>query len=133
MTFDARQLAAPARRPTILICDDEEDLLVVLEKRLRLEKFEVLSTRGVDEALEALDNWKVSAVVVDLNLREPGDGIKLVRAVHAWHRGVSCIAFTGFDCSEATRLGIPCVHKGDGSFRELVSKLRAVLGYGPYG
>lgn len=133
MNSVARQPSAPARRPTILICDDDRELLVELERFLVRQKFLVLSASSVDGALELLDIWKVSAVIFELTLNGL-DSALLVRAVHAWHRGVACIALTNRGCEKAKELGIPCIHKEDpGSRRELVSKLRASLGYGPNG
>lgn len=118
----------------MLVVDDEPTLLIALERYLSREGFRVLSASTIEIALELLDHWSVSAVVVDVCLRG-ADGMTLVDAVHRWHRGLACIVLTGVQdgCAEARARGLPCVEKGVDSFRELVSKLRASLGYGPMG
>jgi len=120
--------------PTLLIVDDDPLILVALDRHLRREGFQVLTCSTIESALETLDHWTVSAVIVDIKLAG-ADGMTLVEAVHRWHRGVSVVILTGLPdgCAEAHARGLPCVEKGDGSFRELVRKLRASLGYGPHG
>lgn len=109
-------------------------VLVALDRYLRAHGFQVISTATIETALELLDNWSISAVVVDVHLRG-ADGMTLVDAVHRWHRGLAVVVLTGAPdgCDEARARGLPCVQKGVESFRELVAKLRASLGYGPNG
>lgn len=106
-------------------------MLGVLERYLRREGFQVLSAPTIEAALELLDHWSISAVVVDLHIGGH-DGMALVDAVHRWHRGLSVVILTGdpSGCAAARSRGIPCVQKGEpGSLHELVSVLRALLGF----
>jgi CheY-like chemotaxis protein len=125
----------PPHRPVVLIADDEPALLLVLERYLTRAGFRVLSASTIEIALQLLDEWSISAVVVDLRFGS-ADGMTLVEAVHRWHHGLSVVAFTGHPegCDQARAAGVPCVEKGNaGSFGELVGLLRSALGLGQNG
>jgi DNA-binding NtrC family response regulator len=119
----------------VLVADDDQSILAVLERYLTRAGFHVLSASTIEIALALLDEWSISAVIVDLRFGS-ADGMTLIEAVHRWHKNLAVVAFTGHPegCDEARAAGVPCVEKGNaGSFGELVGLLRAALGLGKNG
>lgn len=116
--------------PTILVVDDDEDLLIMVERYLKREGFGVLTCKTIPMALQLLDEWSISVVVTDLYL-EDAEGTTLLEAVHRWHRGVSAIIMTGDHtaCLKYRALGVPCVVKGEAeAMSKLVSVIRGRIG-----
>lgn len=56
--------------PTVVIADDEPDLLAVLHDRFVAVGFEVLSARNGVEALEQIQEKRPEAVILDLMMPE---------------------------------------------------------------
>jgi DNA-binding response OmpR family regulator len=70
--------AALSHRPLILVADDDDDILALVEVRLELAGYEVLTARSGDEALRmALDHSPDLAI---LDVMMPGlDGYEVTR------------------------------------------------------
>src|SRR3954470_23719759 len=92
----------PPHRPVVLIADDEETIRAVLERYLARAGFHALSASTIEIALALLDEWSISAVIVDLRFGS-ADGMTLIEAVHRWHKNLAVVAFTGHPegCDEA--------------------------------
>ncbi|VAX21633.1 hypothetical protein MNBD_NITROSPINAE03-1785, partial [hydrothermal vent metagenome] len=66
---------------TVLIVDDEEDILSLLEKTLGKSGFKALSSTSAIEALVMLQDNLVSVLITDI--RMPGmDGLNLIQQAH---------------------------------------------------
>ncbi len=70
--LDADPGAAPPR--TLLVVDDEEDVLAILRQQLRQQPFRVLTASSASEALEIFEENMESVQVVLSDLRMPGTG-----------------------------------------------------------
>lgn len=67
---------------TVLVVEDDEDILSLVSKRLVLDGYEVVEARDGDEALKLARERKPDIAVVDLGL--PGlDGIDVLRGIRA--------------------------------------------------
>lgn len=67
---------------TVLVVEDDEDILTLVTKRLRLDGYEVVEARDGEEALDLAREWQPSIAVLDLGL--PGiDGIEVLRRIRA--------------------------------------------------
>ena len=67
---------------TVLVVEDDEDILTLVTKRLRLDGYEVVEARDGEEALELAREWQPSIAVLDLGL--PGiDGLEVLRRIRA--------------------------------------------------
>jgi DNA-binding response OmpR family regulator len=67
---------------TVLVVEDDEDILSLVTKRLRLDGYEVIEARDGDEALALAQKRKPDIAVLDLGL--PGlDGIDVLRRIRA--------------------------------------------------
>jgi type IV pilus assembly protein PilB len=69
-------------RPVVMIVDDEEGLLLILGKKLGIEKYDVVSARNGKEALAKLEQVTPDLIVVDLMLPEI-NGHQLVEKIRA--------------------------------------------------
>jgi len=54
-----------ARRPSILVVDDEERILSALRRTLRREGYEIVTSESVHEALQILDERPVDMILSD--------------------------------------------------------------------
>jgi len=80
---------------TVLIVDDEEDILTLLEKTLSKSGFKVLSSTSAIEALVMLQDNVVSVLITDI--RMPGmDGLGLIEQAQEIKSEVPIIVITGF-------------------------------------
>ncbi len=73
----------PERPPRVLLVEDEEDLARNLEDLLRLDGFDVMSTRSGARALEMVRRWRFDAVVLDLVAAGDADGFEVCRALRS--------------------------------------------------
>ncbi|HEV7557553.1 MAG TPA: response regulator [Kofleriaceae bacterium] len=75
--------AAPALKDvSILVIDDDPDVLELYQRLARAAGARVVTATNVAEALDALADWKPDAIVCDLHL--PGmDGYGLIERVRA--------------------------------------------------
>lgn len=76
MALASEERALSTRR--ILIAEDDEDVRVLLEKRLKNEGYSCLGCRSVEEALSALKSFKPDLVILDLGFRE-ASGLALLQ------------------------------------------------------
>ncbi len=58
----------------ILVVDDEEDLLLLLEKRLTAEGYEVIKAATGQEALQKAKIWKPNLILLDIMLPDIDGG-----------------------------------------------------------
>jgi len=65
---------------SVLVVDDEENLLVLLDKVLSKEGYQVKTTTGAYEALEFLDQNDISVALIDIRMY-PIDGIALLAEI----------------------------------------------------
>ncbi|WP_309231455.1 response regulator transcription factor [Nocardia sp. SYP-A9097] len=68
--------------PTVLVVDDDEDVLVSVERGLRLSGFRVVIARDGAQALRAVNETSPDAVVLDMNMPIL-DGAGVVTALRA--------------------------------------------------
>jgi DNA-binding response OmpR family regulator len=67
---------------TVLVVEDDEDILTLVSKRLRLDGYEVVVARDGEEGLELARKRQPDIAVLDLGL--PGlDGIEVLRHIRA--------------------------------------------------
>lgn len=67
---------------TVLVVEDDEDILTLVTKRLRLDGYEVVEARDGEEAWELAREWQPTIAVLDLGL--PGiDGLEVLRRIRA--------------------------------------------------
>ncbi|HLY95465.1 MAG TPA: response regulator [Gaiellaceae bacterium] len=67
---------------TVLVVEDDEDILSLVTKRLRLDGYDVIEARDGEEGLELAREQKPSIAILDLGL--PGiDGLEVLRGIRA--------------------------------------------------
>jgi DNA-binding NtrC family response regulator len=92
-----------ARRPNVLIVDDDAEYLILLRQALSRD-FEVITAQGVDEANRRL-NFTVDAMLLDLRLEGGGEedraAIRLLDAVRDMRPPIPVIVMTAFGDVEA--------------------------------
>jgi two-component system KDP operon response regulator KdpE len=71
------------QRDSVLVCDDEPQILRALRVILRDAGYQALPAGGVEEALDLAAVARPVAAIVDLLLPD-GDGIELCRALRQW-------------------------------------------------
>ncbi|HEY1539717.1 MAG TPA: response regulator [Solirubrobacteraceae bacterium] len=74
---------AAAAEPTVLVCDDESQILRALRVVLRDAGFRVLPAATATEALDLGALHALDAAIIDLVLPD-GDGIEVTRTLRAW-------------------------------------------------
>ena len=87
---------------SILVVDDEADLVTTYERLLRRGGHRVVSTSSLREGLLMVEREPLGLVVADLRLPD-GDGLELVRAARRGRIPVPSIVVSGF-VSHASRL-----------------------------
>jgi two-component system OmpR family response regulator len=123
--------AVDDQRPaTVLVVDDEPNILALLSASLRLSGFEVHAAGNGARALTAVAQARPDIVVLDVTLPD-GDGFTLARALRAAHGQLPVLFLTARDGVEDRIAGLTA--GGDDyvtkpfSLEELVLRLRAIL------
>jgi CheY-like chemotaxis protein/two-component sensor histidine kinase len=97
---EAKAPDVPSTRPaarSILIVDDEEDVIMTLQDILEFDGHAVVTASSGGAAMKALDEQRFDAVLTDLRMQET-DGISLFRHIADAHPGiVSRVAFVTGD------------------------------------
>jgi DNA-binding NtrC family response regulator len=80
---------------TVLVVDDEENVLRSLERLFRREPYRLLTAASAEEALAAVEREPVHLVMADQ--RMPGmTGIQLIQRIREQHPEVMRVVFTGY-------------------------------------
>lgn len=80
---------------TILVIDDEEEVMVRLKRFLEKEGFLVFGTTNPEEGLRIIEQNKIDVVITDVKMKEM-DGIELLRRAKALYQDIEGIVVTGF-------------------------------------
>jgi two-component system nitrogen regulation response regulator NtrX len=82
------------KQPTLLICDDDSLYAEALKKNLQ-GPFEVLVAKNGDETLDALKKENVQAVLLDIQMRTPQEGLDYLPKIRALDAELPIIMLTG--------------------------------------
>jgi DNA-binding NtrC family response regulator len=96
-------------RHSVLLVDDEENVLKSLARALKGEPYEVVSARGAEEALRLLERRPVSLVISDLNMPGTG-GFELLRTIKERHPEVIRLILTG---QADTKAAMRAINEGE--------------------
>ena len=69
---------------TVLVVDDDRDIVTLIAKSLTLEQFNVIPTHSGKEALSLLEYSAIDFVVLDINMPDM-DGLELCRKIRTSH------------------------------------------------
>jgi DNA-binding response OmpR family regulator len=67
---------------TVLVAEDDEDILLLVATRLERDGFDVLTARTGMEALELMREHRPQVAVLDIGMPPP-DGLEVVRQIRA--------------------------------------------------
>ncbi|OGR37412.1 MAG: sigma-54-dependent Fis family transcriptional regulator [Desulfovibrionales bacterium GWA2_65_9] len=90
-----QQPGQPGQGATILVVDDDKNILQVLEARLSFAQYKTLTARSAEEAVEILAHHQVDLVVSDVKMPGMG-GVGLLREVLAQWPQVPVILLTAY-------------------------------------
>ncbi len=82
------------KKETILVVEDDEDLLRLIAKTLRQEHYNVIATEKGTEAIEIIKSQKVDLVITDIMMPEK-DGIEVIDEIFELNSAMPIIAITG--------------------------------------
>ena len=68
--------------PTVLVAEDDEDILLLVATRLKRDGFDVVTARTGAEALELVRKRRPQVAVLDIGMPPP-DGLEVVRRIRA--------------------------------------------------
>lgn len=109
---------------SILIVDDEMDLLNIMSSILEKQQFHVYKATGVQAALKLLESNVVDVICSDFNMRD-GTGLDLLEELRQQNIATPFMLMSGNDDSrlehEVERLGGSFCCKTD---NELISKIK---------
>ncbi|MFA5352748.1 MAG: response regulator transcription factor [Thermodesulfovibrionales bacterium] len=94
-------------RSTILVIDDDPDILRVLRANLELHRFGVVTAGSWAEGQQALAAKRPDLLILDLTLPD-GDGIDLCRAVRKENPRLPVIMLTARDTISDKVMGLEC-------------------------
>jgi len=93
----------PATLPRLLVVDDDEAVLDTLSQVLQASGFQVSFAANVNEALALIGSQTFDALLSDLHMPQPGDGLTVVSAMrHANPKAVTLIASAFPELQRAT-------------------------------
>ncbi|MDR3566465.1 MAG: sigma-54 dependent transcriptional regulator [Syntrophobacteraceae bacterium] len=117
-------------KPTILVVDDDLDILAVLEARLSSIDYRVLTASGGEKALKLLKSGPVDLLISDVKMPGLG-GMDLFSAVQQIYPGLPVMFLTAYgtipDAVKAMKAGAVEYLTKPFNGRELVSKVQEVL------
>ena len=100
---DLLQPTNPAALPRILLVDDDDAVLDTLSQVLSASGFQVSSAASVNQALALIGSQTFDALLSDLHMPQPGDGLTVVSAMrHASPKAVTIICSAFPEMQQAT-------------------------------
>ena len=69
-------------KPTVLVAEDDEDILLLVATRLKRDGFDVVTARTGAEALELVRDRRPQVAVLDIGMPPP-DGLEVARRIRA--------------------------------------------------
>lgn len=118
-------------RRTVLVVDDDPNILEVLEARLSLSDFDVVTAGGAEEALVKMNASKVDLVITDVRMPGMG-GDELFRRARSLQPHLPVILLTAFgtipDAVRAIKEGVVDYLTKPFDGQDLVRKVREILG-----
>jgi len=94
-SLDSRMMAGLKRRRTLLLVDDEENILSALKRLLRRDGYDILTALGAAKGLELLASHPVDVIVADQ--RMPGmSGVEFLRRVKILHPETVRLVLSGY-------------------------------------
>jgi two-component system KDP operon response regulator KdpE len=120
---------APAKRPRVLVVDDEPQIVRALKVLLREAGFEVVPAETASEALDLAAVHPPEAAIIDLVLPD-GDGVEVTRTLREWSEmPILVLSAVGEEEQKVRALEAGAddyITKPFGA-RELVARLQAAL------
>lgn len=93
----------------ILIVDDEPYLVDILSFLFKEKGWETLGMKDGKEALEAIESFRPSVIISDINMPEV-DGLEMLEAIHKKELNIPVILLTAFrDDKKMQRAWAACV------------------------
>lgn len=90
-------IPAPSKRFTILLVEDDPEVLATIGRRLENHGYAVLLAMNGPEALEAIDNAdRIDLLVTDVVMPKGIDGHELAQDVRRRHEGVEVVMISGY-------------------------------------
>ena len=125
----------PKRNGTILVVDDEHDVLEMIEVGLGLDGYRVLLAGSGEQAIELLETRSIDLVISDL--RMPGtNGFETISRLRELSPHLPVIVVTGYLAPDAIatcrRLGGIHFLPKPFRFRDLTRAVRSALGTAPH-
>jgi CheY-like chemotaxis protein len=97
------QPGKPAALPRVLLVDDDDSVLDTLTQVLQVSGFEVCAAPSVNQALALIGSQTFDALLTDLHMPQPGDGLTVVSAMrHANPQAVTIICSAFPEMQQAT-------------------------------
>jgi CheY-like chemotaxis protein len=125
------------KNPWVLVVDDVRSALVLAERMLRANGYQVVVKETIADALVELDKNRIySAVVSDwLFKKGEGNGLTFLKMVRSWYgkNGIACILWTvdPAGCVLARDEEIACIEKTGSERADFLKVLdREIRGYG---
>jgi diguanylate cyclase (GGDEF)-like protein len=93
--LDRRMLGGMKRSRTLLLVDDEANILSSLKRLLRADGYQILTALGAEQGLELLASHRVDVIVSDQ--RMPGmSGVEFLRRVKVLHPATIRLVLSGY-------------------------------------
>jgi DNA-binding response OmpR family regulator len=120
----------PSNEYTLLLVDDEEDLLESLQWNFEYNNFNILTACSGNKAFEVYKSNQVDGIITDVRMPD-GDGMQLVKNIREHFGQIPTITFiTGFTditTKEAYGMGVSGVFTKPFSFDVLLKHVQCLL------
>ena len=119
----------------ILVVDDDNDILLLLDKWLKQEGFEVITVTSAEEALKKLMLARINLVISDL-IMQGMSGMQLLAEIHRENPLLPVIMLSGQatipDAVQATHLGSAAFLTKPAAREDLIGHIKRALRIGSY-
>lgn len=92
----AKRAGRRSALPRILVVDDEKDMLSIVSDALRLEGYDVEAAQSCERAMEIATASPFDAVISDIALRRPRDGLDLVTWLREHTPDAAIVLMSGY-------------------------------------
>ncbi len=125
-------MTAMARKPSVLIVDDEDSITATLRLVFEEDGYAVLTAASCSEALHKMENGhKIDAIVTDLNMEREDVGLEVARAAQVLRPRPVIVVCTGYanvgNAREALNIHVDYLVQKPVDLQELKLAMRRLL------
>lgn len=111
---------------TVLLCDDDEDMLALLEHYLHRAGYSLITAPSATEAVEKTVSYRPDIVLMDVNLPGPLSGVEAADALRKQDYAGPIVALTASKLTDEETASFTCCFRKPARIQQLLQEIKTL-------